>query len=89
MAQSGLDATTGSSRALSALQNNLQAGRSTATAQGLGDAFGTFASLFKRSQEAAAARRRGAARAHGMCLDQHGYVFVTGNGSITGADAPG
>jgi len=57
MAQSGLDATTGSSRALSALQNNLQAGRSTATAQGLGDAFGTFANLFKRSQEAAAARR--------------------------------
>jgi len=57
MAQSGLDATTGSSRALSALQNNLQAGRATATAQGLGDAFGTFANLFKRSQEAAAARR--------------------------------
>ena len=57
MAQSGLDATTGSSRALSALQNNLQAGRSTATAQGLGDAFGTFANLFKRSQEEAAARR--------------------------------
>lgn len=57
MAQSGLDATTGSSRALSALQNNLQAGRATSTAQGLGDAFGTFASLFKRSQEAAAARR--------------------------------
>ena len=57
MAQSGLDATTGSSRALSALQNNLQAGRSTATAQGLGDAFGTFANLFKRSQEAAATRR--------------------------------
>ena len=57
MAQSGLDATTGSSRALSALQNNLQAGRSTSTAQGLGDAFGTFANLFKRSQEAAAARR--------------------------------
>ncbi len=57
MAQSGLDATTGSSRALSALRNNLQAGRSTATAQGLGDAFGTFANLFKRSQEAAAARR--------------------------------
>jgi len=57
MAQSGLDATTGSSRALSALQNNLQAGRATSTAQGLGDAFGTFANLFKRSQEAAAARR--------------------------------
>ena len=57
MAQSGLDATTGSSRALSALQNNLQAGRATSTAQVLGDAFGTFANLFKRSQEAAAARR--------------------------------
>lgn len=57
MAQSGLDATTGSSRALSALRNNLQAGQSTATAQGLGDAFGTFANLFMRSQEAAAARR--------------------------------
>lgn len=57
MAQSGLDATTGSSRALSALQSNLQAGRATSTAQGLGDAFGTFANLFKRSQEAAAARR--------------------------------
>lgn len=57
LAQSGMDATTGNSRALQALQNNLQAGRATATAQGLGDAFGVFANLFRRSQEEAARRR--------------------------------
>lgn len=57
MAQSGLDATTASSRALSALQNNIQAGRATSTAQGIGDAFGSFANIYRRSQEDAARRR--------------------------------
>lgn len=57
MAQSGLDATTAASQASSSLQNNLQAGRATATAQGLGDMFGNFGDLYRRSQEAAAERR--------------------------------
>lgn len=57
MAQSGLDATTGAARSATALQNNLQAGRASATAQGLGDVFGQFASLYQRSQEEAAQRR--------------------------------
>ena len=57
MAQSGLDATTAASRSASMLQGNLQSGRATATANGLGDMFGNFADLYKRSREAAAERR--------------------------------
>ena len=57
MAQSGLDSTTASSRALSALQNNMQAGRASSTAQGMTDAFGSFANIYRRSQEEAARRR--------------------------------
>jgi hypothetical protein len=57
LAQQGMDATTANSRSLSALQNNLQAGRATATAQGIGSAFSGFADLYRRSQEEAARRR--------------------------------
>lgn len=71
MAQSGLDSTTASSRALSALQNNMQAGRSTATAQGMTDAFGSFANIYRRSQEDAA-RRRGE--------EQYGLRYQAGFG---------
>lgn len=74
MAQSGLDATTASSRALSALQNNIQAGRATSTAQGIGDAFGSFANLYRRSQEDAA-RRRGEKDVYGT-LYQPGFGFA-------------
>lgn len=73
MAQSGLDATTASSRALSALQNNIQAGRATSTAQGIGDAFGNFANIYRRSQEDAA-RRRGEKDVYGT-LYQPGVGF--------------
>lgn len=72
LAQQGMDATTGNSRALSSLQNNLQAGRSTATAQGIGNAFSGFADLYRRSQEEAA-RRRG-----------ERYVYGTFYGSGSG-----
>lgn len=72
LAQQGMDATTGNSRALSSLQNNLQAGRSTATAQGIGNAFSGFADLYRRSQEEAA-RRRG-----------ERYVYGTFYGSDSG-----
>lgn len=78
MAQSGLDATTASSRALSALQNNLQAGRATATTQGIGDAFGSFANIYRRSQEEAA-RRRGERDVYGT-LYQPGFGFGSGRG---------
>lgn len=57
MAQSGLDATTAASRSAGMLQNNLQSGRATATAQGLGDMFGNFADLYRRSREQGERRR--------------------------------
>lgn len=57
MAQSGLDTTTGAAQSVSAMRNNLQSGRATATAQGLGDVFGSFASMYQRSQDEAAKRR--------------------------------
>lgn len=72
LAQQGMDATTANSRALSALQNNLQAGRATATAEGIGNAFSGFADLYRRSQEDAA-RRRG-----------ERYVYGTLYGSNSG-----
>jgi hypothetical protein len=56
MAQNGLDSTTASSNAASALQSNLESGQSTATANALGDAFGDFANVYKQSQDAAALR---------------------------------
>lgn len=73
MAQSGLDATTASSRSFEALRSNLQAGRATSTAQGLGDAFGSFANIYRRSQEEAA-RRRGEQYVYGT-LYQPGFGF--------------
>lgn len=56
MAQNGLDATTGASNAAAALRSNLESGRSTATANQLGDVFGDFANIYKQSQDAAALR---------------------------------
>lgn len=57
MAQAGLDATTASQQAASALRNTLQSGRTTATAEGLGDIFGSFSDIYQRSREAADERR--------------------------------
>lgn len=51
MAQTGLDATTAGSRAASSLKGNLEAGMADSTANGLGDFFGGFADLYRRSQE--------------------------------------
>lgn len=57
MAQSGLDATSGASQAVSAMRNNLATSQSTATAQGLGDTFAQFADLYRKSQDSAEERR--------------------------------
>lgn len=57
MAQAGLDTTTASQQAASALRNTLQSGRATATAEGLGDVFGSFADIYRRSRESADQRR--------------------------------
>jgi hypothetical protein len=57
MAEAGLDSQTASSRATSALQNNLQAGNASATADTLGSAFSDFASLYQQSQDQKAARQ--------------------------------
>lgn len=55
-AQGGLDATSAASQAASALRGNLEAGKSTATANAFGDAFGDFASIYQKSQDAKALR---------------------------------
>lgn len=57
LATSGLDATTGASQAAAAMRSSLQAGRSTAQAQGLGDVFAQFRTFTDRSREAAERRR--------------------------------
>lgn len=76
MAQSGLDATTASSQAASAMRNNLLSGKATSTAQGLGDAFGSFADVYRRSQEEAA-RRRGEQYVYNV-LYQPGFGYGGG-----------
>lgn len=58
LATSGLDATTAAQQASAALSTNLEAGRSTAMAQGLGDMFGGVKS-FADASRTAADRRRG------------------------------
>lgn len=57
MAQAGLDATTASQQAASAQRTALQSARAAATADGLGDVFGSFADIYRRSQEASSERR--------------------------------
>jgi len=57
MAFSGLDSTTAAAQGNLSLQNNLLAGRSSQKANMLGDVFGNFADLYKRSREQADARR--------------------------------
>lgn len=56
-ATQGLDATTGASQAASAMRNALQAGKSAALADGLGDVFSGFKNYYQKSQEAAVRRR--------------------------------
>ena len=62
LATSGLDATTGASQAAAALRTNLEAGKTTAMANGLGDVFGSVKSFADRARDAAE-RRRGNADA--------------------------
>ena len=58
LATTGLDATTAAQQAGAALRTNLEAGRSTAMAQGLGDMFGGVKS-FADASRTASERRRG------------------------------
>jgi hypothetical protein len=57
MAMSGLDTTTASSEAASALRANVQGSQADATAQSLGDLFGNLQSTYQLSQDAAAQRK--------------------------------
>jgi len=57
MAQAGLDTTTAGSEAASALRSNLQAGQSSATAQGLGDLFSDLSNTYQNSLDAKNARQ--------------------------------
>ena len=57
MVQAGADATTASSAAMRQMQSNLAGARSDMNANALGQVFGSFGELYKRSQERAAERR--------------------------------
>ena len=57
LVQSGADATTASSAALRQMQTNLSGARSDMNANALGQVFGTFGDLYKRSQDRAEQRR--------------------------------
>jgi len=62
--RAGMDVNTAASRSAAAMRDNAAAAQSAATVSGLGDIFGSTASLYK-SQQDAAARRRGAVDAYG------------------------
>jgi hypothetical protein len=57
LATSGLDATTAAQQSAASMRSALESGRSTAMAQGMGNAFGTFGDFFQQSKDAAARRR--------------------------------
>lgn len=57
LVQSGADATTTSSAALRQMQGNLSGARADMNAGALGQVFGTFGDMYKRSQERASERR--------------------------------
>ena len=57
MVQAGADATTASSAALRQMQTNLSGARADMNANALGDVFGGFAEMYKRSRERDAERR--------------------------------
>lgn len=62
--RAGMDTTTAASRSAAAMRDNAAAAQTAATVGGLGDIFGSTAQLYK-SQQDAAARRRGAIDAYG------------------------
>lgn len=57
MVQAGADATTASSAALRQMQTNLSGARADMNANALGDVFGSFADMYKRSRDRDADRR--------------------------------
>jgi len=78
MAQSGLDMTTASQQASNALRSNLAAGESTRLAGGLGDVFGSVASL-KQSSDAERIRRQ-SERTYGQSMYSPYYNYGWGGG---------
>lgn len=71
LATQGLDATTGAQQAAAALRSNLEAGRSTSLAQGVGDVFSRMNTYYQDSREAA--ERRRADRNAGWLYQPMGY----------------
>jgi hypothetical protein len=57
LATSGLDATTGAQQAAAGMRSTLEAGRSTALAGSMGNAFADMQTFFDRTREAAGRRR--------------------------------
>lgn len=58
LAQSGLDATTAAARAMSGIQSNAQQAQGNAFANGLGDIFGTTASIYQKQNQAVKERKQ-------------------------------
>lgn len=58
LAQSGLDMTTAARQAGESMRSNIDLAKSEATQQGIGDAFGTFGDIYKRSREEKARREQ-------------------------------
>ncbi len=76
MAQAGMDMTTASQQASNALRSNLEAGKATRLAGGLGDAFGSVADI-KASSDAERIRRQ-SERAYGQSLYSPFYSYGGG-----------
>ena len=57
LATSGLDATTAAQQSAAAMRSSLEAGKSTAMTQGLGDVFSNFTKFYQDSRDAAERRR--------------------------------
>lgn len=74
MVQSGLDATTAGARANAGLRTSLEGARAGMKVDALGDVFGGFSDLYKRSREAAAERR---ARSDAQALYNTGPIYGT------------
>jgi hypothetical protein len=74
MVQSGLDATTAGARASAGLRTSLEGARAGMKVDALGDVFGSFSDLYKRSRESAAERR---ARSDAQALYNTGPIYGT------------
>lgn len=72
MIRQGLDATTAAQRAGAAMSSNAQIAMGEANPKGLGEIFGTTASLYKQQQEAAE-RRRGERAAYGSVYGKSAF----------------